>query len=342
MKLRDEKVGDRFGDYDYLLKFLVVGDSCVGKPIFLLRLGEEISNYAATSTIGIDFKIKTPYVLNPVVFPVVSQDSTEEVGIRGEGEEGAKNISAVTTVSATATEDIGNDVPAVAVAIAKHHTDDPAAAKVAADKTSRSIAQDQVLELAMARRIFKVKCQIWDTARPERVPITPSYFRKCMGIYVLYDISERSSFESITSWINRIQQHAPPDVKVILIGCKDKLDNNAVNHTIQLKQNATTETMKSVCDLDVQEDGESTRLPRTRQVTFEEGVALTRRFPIISAFLEVNSRENYQVQDAFSTMICLTLKKRLLARNSPRVPPPATPTAGKKSGVNGGGKCVMS
>ncbi|KAH9509644.1 Ras- protein Rab-8B [Bulinus truncatus] len=45
--------------YDHLLKILLIGDSTVGKTSILMRFSEDIFNCTFTSTIGIDFKIRT-------------------------------------------------------------------------------------------------------------------------------------------------------------------------------------------------------------------------------------------------------------------------------------------
>ena len=45
--------------YDYLFKFLLVGDSGAGKSCLLLRFTDDTYTEAYISTIGIDFKIRT-------------------------------------------------------------------------------------------------------------------------------------------------------------------------------------------------------------------------------------------------------------------------------------------
>ena len=46
----------------------------------------------------------------------------------------------------------------------------------------------------------KVKLQIWDTAGQERFKnITASYYRGGNGVLVVYDITERESFDNLTS-----------------------------------------------------------------------------------------------------------------------------------------------
>ena len=67
-----------------------------------------------------------------------------------------------------------------------------------------------------------VKIQIWDTAGQERyMAINKNFFHKVQGIIVMYDLTNRDSFENIKSWINLIKQ-ATSNKTVILIA--NKLD----------------------------------------------------------------------------------------------------------------------
>lgn len=54
----------------------------------------------------------------------------------------------------------------------------------------------------------RVKLQIWDTAGQERFKtITTAYYRGAMGILLVYDVTNETSFKSITSWMRAIEQH---------------------------------------------------------------------------------------------------------------------------------------
>jgi len=77
----------------------------------------------------------------------------------------------------------------------------------------------------------KIKLQIWDTAGQERFrTITTSYFRGAQGILLVYDVTDRRSFESIRNWISQIQQHADVHVNKMLVGNKcDMLDDKVVS-----------------------------------------------------------------------------------------------------------------
>jgi len=74
-----------------------------------------------------------------------------------------------------------------------------------------------------------VKLQIWDTAGQERFrTITTSYFRGAQGILLVYDVTDRGSFENIKNWVGQIQQHADFNVNKILIGNKCDVDPSEI------------------------------------------------------------------------------------------------------------------
>ena len=71
-----------------------------------------------------------------------------------------------------------------------------------------------------------VRAQIWDTAGQERYrAITNTYYRQAIGVLLVYDISRRSSFESIEKWLNEVRDHADQKIEIILVGNKNDLEN---------------------------------------------------------------------------------------------------------------------
>ncbi|GMI47844.1 hypothetical protein TrCOL_g12346 [Triparma columacea] len=80
----------------------------------------------------------------------------------------------------------------------------------------------------------KIKLQIWDTAGQERFrTITTSYFRGAQGILLVYDVTDRRSFDSIRNWISQIQQHADVSVNKILVGNKCDITEEKVVSTAE-------------------------------------------------------------------------------------------------------------
>ena len=72
----------------------------------------------------------------------------------------------------------------------------------------------------------KVKLQIWDTAGQERFKnITASYYRGGNGVLVVYDITDRESFDNLNSWLIEIEKNANKNVYKLLIGNKSDLED---------------------------------------------------------------------------------------------------------------------
>lgn len=110
-----------------------------------------------------------------------------------------------------------------------------------------------------------MKLQIWDTAGQERFrAITKSYYHGSHGIVVVYDITDRSSFEKVRDWFNQINQSDPTENPCkILIGNK--------------------------CDLNDK-----------REVKIEEGQELASEYDI--PFMETSAKDSLNVDNLFSTM----------------------------------------
>ena len=73
----------------------------------------------------------------------------------------------------------------------------------------------------------KLKMQIWDTAGQERFDtLTASFFKSAQGIMICYSITDENSFQSVQKWIKQIQNLAPRDVKVMMLGNKADLEKD--------------------------------------------------------------------------------------------------------------------
>ncbi|KAK6319450.1 hypothetical protein J4Q44_G00106610 [Coregonus suidteri] len=66
-----------------------------------------------------------------------------------------------------------------------------------------------------------VTLQLWDTAGQERYhSITRQVFHRAQGLVLMYDITSSQSFCDVRYWVNCIQEGAPDDVIIILLGNK--------------------------------------------------------------------------------------------------------------------------
>lgn len=69
------------------------------------------------------------------------------------------------------------------------------------------------------RLSFLLQIQVWDTAGQERFrTITQSYYRSAHGAILAYDLTRRSTFESIPHWIREIEKYGAANLVMMLIG----------------------------------------------------------------------------------------------------------------------------
>ena len=77
-----------------------------------------------------------------------------------------------------------------------------------------------------------LKIQIWDSAGQDRFQsITKNYYKGANGILLVFDITDKSSFEHIRNWIEQIKEEAAEKIVIYLVGNKiDKNDQRVVNY----------------------------------------------------------------------------------------------------------------
>nr|XP_027191289.1 ras-related protein RABA6a isoform X2 [Cicer arietinum] len=115
-----------------------------------------------------------------------------------------------------------------------------------------------------------IKAQIWDTAGQERFrAITSSYYRGALGAVLVYDITRRSSYESVGKWLVELREFGGEDMVVILVGNK--------------------------CDLS-----------ESREVDKEEGKAFAEEEGL--CFMETSALKNLNVEQVFLQMITKILE----------------------------------
>jgi len=76
----------------------------------------------------------------------------------------------------------------------------------------------------------RVKLQMWDTAGQERFrSVTRSYYRGAAGCLLVYDVTNRDSYESLANWLRDAKSLARPDITVVVVGNKcDKKNEREV------------------------------------------------------------------------------------------------------------------
>ena len=125
-------------DFNYLLKYIIIGNSGVGKSNILLRYAHDQFNDEFKTTVGVEF--------------------------------GAKNIE-------------------------------------------------------INKKRFRI--QIWDTAGQENFrSITRAYYKNSVCACIVYDITNRTSFEEIQSWLTDCKKQTPKTIELVLIGNKSDLEKD--------------------------------------------------------------------------------------------------------------------
>merc|ERR1719287_417740 len=117
-----------------------------------------------------------------------------------------------------------------------------------------------------------VKLQIWDTAGQECFrTITSAYYRGADGIILVYDTTDKESFNHVDDWLNEVNRYVNESTCKILIG--NKCDNTA-----------------------------------ERQVPTEEGKKKAEDLNI--AFIEASAKDATNVEAAFQMMSAELIQKR--------------------------------
>ena len=75
----------------------------------------------------------------------------------------------------------------------------------------------------------KFEMQLWDTAGQERFrTIASIYFRDAHGIVLVYDVTNRKSYDDMNYWFNEIYAKCEKSVIVTIIGNKCDLADNVI------------------------------------------------------------------------------------------------------------------
>ncbi|KJY02135.1 secretion related GTPase SrgD like protein [Zymoseptoria brevis] len=119
-----------------------------------------------------------------------------------------------------------------------------------------------------------MKLSLWDTAGQETYKsITRSYFRGASGALLVFDISRRNTFASVTAWLHDLRQIAEDDIVVVLVGNKSDL---AASSTVSGDQSAANK----------------------RQVTREEAEEWCRENKVMQ-YVETSAKSGENVERAF-------------------------------------------
>ncbi|CAI4224143.1 unnamed protein product [Auanema sp. JU1783] len=77
-----------------------------------------------------------------------------------------------------------------------------------AEITDPTVGVDFYARMVELNPGYRVKLQLWDTAGQEKFKsITRSYYRNSVGIMLVFDITNRASFEHINSWLQEAESN---------------------------------------------------------------------------------------------------------------------------------------
>ena len=86
---------------------------------------------------------------------------------------------------------------------------------------------DYKLKKLKSKKGKEIRLRIFDTAGQERFKsVSVSFIKKADGIVLIYDISNKISFEEIGGWIESIKENGKINIPVILVGNKCDLSDD--------------------------------------------------------------------------------------------------------------------
>ncbi|EFJ27959.1 rab family GTPase [Selaginella moellendorffii] len=144
----------------------------------------------------------------------------------------------------------------------------------------------------------EVKAQIWDTAGQERFrAVTSAYYRGAVGAMIVYDISQKQTFENVERWLEELRVYSDFSLVTMLVGNKSDLES-------------------------------------LRQVSIEEATDLAEREGLF--FIETSALDSTNVAAAFETVIKEIfgmVSKKILSSDSSKA---GTLSGTKKLGLENG------
>ena len=73
-------------------------------------------------------------------------------------------------------------------------------------------------------KVYRI--QIWDTAGQENFrSITRAYYKNSVCAFIVYDVTNRESFENVKIWLDDIQKQCPQTTFLVLVGNKIDLES---------------------------------------------------------------------------------------------------------------------
>lgn len=89
----------------------------------------------------------------------------------------------------------------------------------------------------------RVRLHLWDTVGQERYnAVSAKFYRGTNGVVLVYDVTDRKSFENLQLWIDSVENNCRGDVLRILVG--NKVDCNGQREVPKLQAKKLAESLK--------------------------------------------------------------------------------------------------
>ncbi|MCJ1477327.1 hypothetical protein MMC13_005998 [Lambiella insularis] len=176
--------------WDYIAKLVCIGDSGTGKSSLTIRLCEGRFSPHHDVTIGVEFG------------------------------------SRIVPVGPPASLSLSINNPAFSLPISPQKSPNPSISSKARSTSKPQASPSSPSSLPPQKRM---KLSLWDTAGQETYKsITRSYFRGASGALLVFDITRRETFNSVTAWLHDLRQIAEEGIVVILVGNKCDLASDSL------------------------------------------------------------------------------------------------------------------
>ncbi|MBD3406924.1 MAG: GTP-binding protein [Candidatus Lokiarchaeota archaeon] len=93
----------------------------------------------------------------------------------------------------------------------------------------------QTIEIDGEDGPMKVKTIVWDLGGQDKFKfVRPMFYRAARGLVLMFDITDKKSFEDLPKWIKEAESNIGQSVPIILVANKIDLDNHAIEiHEIE-------------------------------------------------------------------------------------------------------------
>ena len=106
-------------------------------------------------------------------------------------------------------------------------------ASIQAEKRSKILKHDEDTSF----RLY-----IWDTAGQEKFKsVTRQYYRNCHGAIIVFDLTNKKTFDELNKWIKEVKNHAREDTVIIILGNKSDLTEERAIFEHEIKEELNNE-----------------------------------------------------------------------------------------------------